>query len=73
MDIISKWHSAQVIYHYLEGSIPETECAMCRPTAEFSQKNGHKQQLNTILIRHREEWERTQRKSEGGKREGTKE
>lgn len=23
MDIISKWHTAQVIYHYLEGTIPD--------------------------------------------------
>lgn len=35
MDIISKWHTAQVIYHYLEGTIPEKDSAICRPTAEF--------------------------------------
>lgn len=38
MDIISKWHTAQVIYHYLEGTIPEKDSAICRPTAEFSNK-----------------------------------
>lgn len=36
MDIISKWHTAQVIYHYLEGTIPEKDSAICRPTAESS-------------------------------------
>lgn len=38
MDIISKWHTAQVIYHYLEGTIPEKDSAIRRPTAEFSNK-----------------------------------
>lgn len=36
MDIISKWHTAQVIYHYLEGTIPEKDSAIRRPTAESS-------------------------------------
>lgn len=54
MDIISKWHTAQVIYHYLEGTIPEKDCRICRPTAQFSNKGPQIQTQYNIDTGQRE-------------------
>lgn len=54
MDIISKWNTAQVIYHYLEGTIPEKDCRICRPTAQFSNKGPQIQTQYNIDTGQRE-------------------
>lgn len=53
MDIISKWHTAQVIYHYLEGTIPEKDSKICRPTAQLPNKGPQTQTQYNIDTRER--------------------
>lgn len=75
MDIISKWHTAQVIYHYLEGTIPEKDSKICRPAALLPNKGPQTQTqytIDTTERRRKRERKREREKKKKKKRERTR-